>query len=104
MKLFFSTLPRNLIACFQGRMILWHLAAIALTAILVLSGFDWRYFPATRNPSLSAWTFPAAPIGGLVPIALPLMLFLLGILFRHPSSTRVGWAIAQAELIGSLIS
>jgi membrane-associated phospholipid phosphatase len=32
------------------------------------------------------------------------VLFLLGILLRHPTSTRVGWAIAQAELIGALIS
>ena len=104
MKLFFSTLPRNIIACFKGRMILWHLAAIALTFILVRSGFDWRYFTATRNPVLISWTFPAAPIGGLLPIALPLVLFLLGLLFRHPPTTCVGWAIAQAELIGSLIS
>ena len=104
MKLFFSTQPRNIIACFKGRMILWHLAALALTFILVRSGFDWRYFTATRNPVLISWTFPAAPIGGLLPIALPLVLFLLGILFRHPPTTCVGWAIAQAELIGSLIS
>ena len=44
MKQFFATLPRNVIACFKGRMILWHLIAIALTILLVESGFDWFYF------------------------------------------------------------
>jgi hypothetical protein len=29
MKLFLSTLPRNIIACFKGRMIIWHVIAIA---------------------------------------------------------------------------
>jgi hypothetical protein len=39
-----------------------------------MSGFDWRYFPATRNPILRSWMLPAAPIGGLLPIVLPLLL------------------------------
>jgi hypothetical protein len=55
MKQFLMTLPRNLIGCFKGWMIVWHLVAILLTAVLVLSGFDWRYFLATRNPALRAW-------------------------------------------------
>jgi membrane-associated phospholipid phosphatase len=104
MKQFFATLPRNIIACFKGRMILWHLIAIALTILLVESGFDWIYFRATRNPVLISWTFPAAPIGGLMPLALPLVLLLSGILSRHPAILRAGWAVGQAELIGSLIS
>ena len=49
----FSTLPRNIIACFKGRMLPFHLLAIVLTAILVQSGFDWHYFSATRNPGLA---------------------------------------------------
>jgi membrane-associated phospholipid phosphatase len=104
MKLFFATLPRNFVGCFKGRMILWHLMAMVITFVLVWSGFDWFYFTATRNPVLIAWTFPAAPIGGLLPIALPLVLFLIGILLKHPLTLRTGWAIGQAELIGSLIS
>lgn len=104
MKQFFATLPRNVVACFKGRMILWHLVAMVITFFLVESGFDWFYFTATRNPVLIAWTFPAAPIGGLLPIAVPLVLFLIGILLQHPLTFRAGCAIGQAELIGSLIS
>lgn len=104
MKQFFSTLPRNLLGCFKGRMILWHVGAIALTAILVLSGFDWFYFTATRSPILWKWTFPAAPIGGLVPIVLPLVLIVSGFIISHARLALTGWAIGQAELIGSLVS
>ncbi|MGO9585974.1 MAG: hypothetical protein ACLP2Y_07260 [Limisphaerales bacterium] len=52
MKQFLVTLPRNFIGCFKGRMIVWHLVAILLTVILVLSGFDWRWFLATHDPAL----------------------------------------------------
>jgi membrane-associated phospholipid phosphatase len=104
MRLFFSTLPRNVIACFTGRLIIWHLAAIILTFIIVQTGFDWRYFVFTRNPVLTPWAFTAAPIGGLVPVFLPLALFFVGIALRHPAAIHTGWAVAQAELIGSAIS
>lgn len=48
MKLFFTTLPVNLLACFRGRMIIFHVAAICLTVAIVVSGFDWRYFFSMR--------------------------------------------------------
>ena len=104
MKQFFSTLPKNILGCFQGRMILWHLLAIALTAILVRSGFDWFYFCSTRSPVLREWMFPSAPIGGLVPLVLPLTLILTGWVTLNTRIARTGWAIGQAELIGSLLS
>lgn len=104
MKQFFTTLPRNLIGCFKGRMIFWHLLAIILTAILVLSGFDWFYFTTTRSPILREWMFPAAIIGGLAPIVLPLVLILSGFIISRARLIRTGWAIGQAEFIGSLIS
>jgi hypothetical protein len=104
MKNFFSTFPVNLINGFSGWKIFGHLFAIAITAVLVLSGFDAYYYSATRNPVLFHWAFYAAPIGGLLPLVLPLILFLLGILAKQPVATMAGWAIAQAELIGSLVS
>jgi membrane-associated phospholipid phosphatase len=103
-KHFFSTLPRNILGCFQGRMILWHLQFIALTFILVRSGFDWFYFCSTRSPVLHEWMFPSAPIGGLVPLALPLLLILFGAFTSRARLALTGWAIGQAALIGSLLS
>jgi len=103
-KQFFSTLPKNILGCFQGRIILWHLLFIALTFICVTSGFDWFYFCSTRSPQLWAWMIPSAPIGGLVPLALPLILIVSGYINGNAKISRTGWAIGQAALIGSLIS
>jgi membrane-associated phospholipid phosphatase len=104
MKLLFSTLPRNIIACFRGRMLVWHLVAIVLTVVLVLSGLDWQYFLATRSPTLRSWLWPAVHIGGLVPIALPLIVLLLGTITRGARTRLVGCAIIQAEVIGGIVA
>jgi membrane-associated phospholipid phosphatase len=103
-KLFFSTLPRNIIGCFKARMILWHLIAIILTFTLVASGMDWRYFLSTRAPILRSLMFPAVVIGGLLPIALPLVLLVLGALVGSARTRLAGWAVGQSELIGALIA
>jgi len=104
MRLFFSTLPRNAIECFKGRKLIWHLAAILLTVALVLSGFDWHYFLWTRSPILRFWLWPAVPIGGLLPIALPLILLVLGGVTRSAPTWLIGWAIGQAEVIAAIIA
>ena len=104
MKQFFSVLPRNIIGCFRGQMMIWHLIAIVLTFILVRSGFDWRYFASTRDRILHSWMFPAAPIGGLVPIVLPFILLAVGSLNKSAKTLLTGWAVGQAELIGALVA
>ena len=88
MKQLFSTLPRNIIGCFKGPMIRWHVLAMLLTLILVTSGLDWRYFASTRNPILRSCMFPAVLIGGLVPIDLPLVLLAIG---GIPEMRRSPW-------------
>ena len=85
-------------------MLLWHAVLIALTFLLVRSGFDWFYFCSTRSPVLRAWMFPSAPIGGLVPLALPFILILSGHITNQARLALTGWAIGQAALIGSLLS
>ena len=104
MKRFILTLPRNLIAGFQAGRILWHFAAILLTVVLVLSGFDWQYFLCTRGPLVQTCMFPAVVIGGILPIILPLLLIALGNLCRSAQVRLVGWAVGQAEIIGALVA
>ena len=103
MKQFLGTLPRNFIGCFRGRNIVWHLIAIVFTFILVVSGFDWRYFLVTRNPELRSWMWPAVIFGGLLPIYLPLLLLAVGFVARNAKISLTGWAVGQAALIGALI-
>jgi membrane-associated phospholipid phosphatase len=104
MRQFLMTLPRNLVGCFKGRSIVWHIIAIVLTFILVTSGFDWRYFLATRNPTLRSWMFPAVLLGMMLPLALPLILFAFGIIARNVRAVLTGWAVAQAALLGLLVA
>jgi len=104
MKQFWVTIPGNFAGFFKGRMIVWHLVAIAVTAVLVRSGFDWQYYLATRNPALRYWMFPAVIVGGLVPLTLPLFLIIVGLIIQSARTRLTGWAIGQAALFGSLIS
>jgi len=104
LKQFFSTLPRNIAGCFKGWILLWHVIAIVLTIIFVTSGLDWIYFLDTRSPVLRSWAFPAVRIGGELPLVLPLVLLLFGILLRSGKTLSISFAVAQSVILGSLIS
>ncbi len=66
MRTFNSRLFKNLVGCFSGNNLIWHVSAIVLTYVLVAGGFDWWYFEATRSAVLQSILFPAAMIGGVV--------------------------------------
>lgn len=104
LKQFFSTLPRNIIGCFKGWLVVWHVIAIVLTIVFVRSDLDWIYFLHTRSPVLRSWAFPAVRIGGELPLVLPLVLLLFGVLLRSGKSLSLGFAVAQSVMLGSLIS
>jgi membrane-associated phospholipid phosphatase len=101
---FFVTLPRNLLGCFRGRFILWHLIAIALTVVCVLSGFDWSYFCAMRELVARHWWQPALPAGMFLPVIAPVTLVVGGYLGSDRRMTWLGWAVGQAALVGWAIS
>lgn len=51
-----------------------------------------------------AWMFPAAGIGFIVPIYLPLALLAAGYIVKSARCMMTGYALMQAEIIGSVIS
>jgi membrane-associated phospholipid phosphatase len=103
-KKFFFTLPRNIIGCFKGRLIFWHLTAILLTFVFVLSGFDWNYFVAMRGlVARHSWQ-PALAAGMFLPVLVPFTLIACGFIISRAKMSRVGWAIGQAAFIGWFIS
>jgi len=82
----------------------WHALAISLTAVLVLSDFDWWYFEFTRGSILLAIALPAAIIGFFVPILLSVGLYTWGRLRKNQSVILSAIAVAQAGILGWIVS
>jgi hypothetical protein len=85
----------------HGRWI-WHVLACVITYTLVMASVDWRYFIATRD--ISHWGIIAAVAGFCVPIIVPFTLYILGTFRRREHLRLAGLAVAQAAIVGWLIS
>lgn len=104
MKHFFSTLLKNIADSFRGENIWWHLVAIALTAIIVITGLDWYYFTITRSPLFNTLFFPAVIVGAFVPMIGLFILLFIGWIIKNAKTKMLAWALGQAAVIGWLIS
>ena len=100
----FHRLPRNVIAIFSGRNLLWHALAIGLTIAIVMSGGDWSYFLATRGGVYLRLARPAILLGTFVPVFGILALLLVGEIGKLRRVVTAAWALGQAALLGYLIS
>jgi membrane-associated phospholipid phosphatase len=101
---FLYQLPKNIVRCFKGYMLLWHLLAIALTYILVSSDFDWHYFIATQKAILRTFLFPAVRLGMFLPVLVPLILLAIGALRKNLRIKNTAFAVGQAAILGLAIS
>lgn len=101
---FLAGLPRGFARVFAPRCLVWHAAAIVLTYLSVISGFDWYYFTHTRFANLFELTVPAALLGFFVPITFPIVAYYWGQWRGSVQLKRVAIAVAQAEALGWLIS
>jgi len=103
-----STILNNFVAdvraCYSGKNLLWQLLAVALTYVSVVSGFDWWWYAHTRGAVLQNWLFPAAILGGLLPIVLPVILFFVGKVRKDVWARAAAFMTAKAAIIGLLIS
>ena len=90
--------------CFRGVTLLWHALAIVLTYICLRSGFDWSYFVYFQGTLVQMLLLPAVGLGGLLPILVPLFLFIIAAARKSFSLMNTAYALAQAALLGSLIS
>lgn len=89
---------------FLGRNLFWHGLAIVGTLLIVWSGLDWEYFVTAQAIDLNVYLFPAAVIGGILPILFPAGLILWGRGTRKKKRELTGWALLQAVFLGSIIS
>jgi membrane-associated phospholipid phosphatase len=104
MRDFFATLPRNFFKSFTGKRFYLHLLGIALTALIVLRGFDWYWYKTLGASPIEDYFFPAVVIGGILPIFIPLFLVMVGYILKSVKVRMTGWALAQAALLGLVIS
>jgi hypothetical protein len=100
----FHRLPRNVVAIFSGRNLLWQALAILLTIVIVMSGFDWTYFRWTRGDAFVRLARPAIIIGTFLPLTAILILLLVGAITKNRRFITTAWALGEAALLGYLIS
>ena len=104
MKPFFYKFWSNLAKSFQGYNLFWHCLAIALTYVIVISGFDWWYYQATRSSFLFALFIPAAIFGFLVPVFIPIIFLIAGHWRNNLSRLNKVYALAQSAALGWAVS
>ncbi len=101
---FLRGVPRGFVNAFRGYNALFHLLAILLTALLVLSGFDWWYFTHTRADLFRDISLSAAVIGFFAPILIPVGLYVWGVRYKHTHLQHAAALLAQAGILGWTIS
>ena len=97
-------LPRNVLAIFSGRNLLWHALAIGLTVGIVMSGLDWSYYLATRGNAFQSLVRPAILLGTIIPVLGTLVILLVGEAGKNRRLITTAWALGRAALLGYLIS
>jgi membrane-associated phospholipid phosphatase len=100
----FYRLPRNVIAIFSGRNLLWQGSAMALTMVIVTAGGDWAYYRWTRAEALFVLARPALRLGMLMPVLGSLVILVAGEATRNRRLITTAWALGQAALLAYLIT
>ena len=100
----FYRFPRNVVAIFSGRNLLWHAAAIGLTIAIVTSGGNWAYYRWTRAEAFFVLARPALGLGTLMPVLWPLALLVASLASKNRRLITTAWALGQAALLAYLIT
>lgn len=77
-KIFLKDVIRSIANVFKGKNICWHFLAYVITYILVIEGFDWWFFGATRGELANILGWSAGLTGFIVPLLIPLVLYIVG--------------------------
>lgn len=100
----FRNALRNARTIYTGYNLAWHVFAIALTAGLVLSGFDWWFFTETREDFWHPFVYTAGIGGFFIPVLVPVCLHIYGVLRGDRRWARAGSAAIQAVILAWLIT
>lgn len=98
----FYHLPQNAWRALSGYKFLLYLLAAGLTYLAVVTGFDWQWYQGGSSPVLHSLAFPAIALGGLLPILVPLVLFIVA--GKNAQKLTLAGALGQSALLGWLFS
>lgn len=83
-------------------------AALFFGAAVVTAGFsyfgiDWLFYTATRASVLTPVVFAAGFAGFIMPIVVPLSMFVIGIIRKDAALRAKAWAVARAVMYALVI-
>jgi membrane-associated phospholipid phosphatase len=104
MLIFLKTLPQSLFSAFKGKNLLLQLVAFALTALIVLSDFDWWWHVHTDTVLIRDLSYPSILVGSFLPLVLPLAIIVVAHMRRDKVLILKGWFLGQASLLALVIS
>ena len=96
---FLFKLRETIFSLFSPRYLPWHVLAIVLTYVFVITDTDWNYYEISRNPFIQMYAWPAGILGFFAPLIIPALLLIRGGAYRV-----MGYAVIQAQAIGWLLS
>lgn len=94
----------TLVRAFSGKYFAAQLLAVALTVLIVMSGFDFMWYLAFDDTIVKRVLFSAVVVGGIVPVVFPLWIFFYGHIFKQKKEIILGNMLAQAVALGWIIS
>lgn len=101
----FYNIDAHLLGSFTHNYGINHLLAASSTYGIVRSGIDWRFYTfAKDNRVIPTVGFSSVIIGGLVPLGVPLWLYLRGGSRSDPELQITAMALGQATLLGLIVS
>jgi membrane-associated phospholipid phosphatase len=104
MKTFFYRIFQNIAALYTWENLAYQLLFILITLVFVISGVDWKIYTASRGAVIQSLAFPAVWLGLLIPIAVPCITLIYGILTKNFKAMNVTYALAQSAFLGFCIS
>ncbi len=101
---FFYKAPANIARAFSGKNLLWQIFAIAISFVIVVTDFDWKYYSYFNGSLIQQILFSGVALGGLVPILLPLILWSYGSIKKNSKILFSAFALGQGAMAGYMIS
>ena len=101
----YGSLATPLINSFRGTNILFHSIAIAGTYYIADSGLDWEFYGLSGvNEYLLHGAYGAVLAGMFLPLLLPVVLYLWGVVKPNLTAKRLGLVLMQAAVLALMVS